>query len=63
MNGNIPADKNNITPITVCILSLSIIPFIKNNIPKNPKIPGKICEKINDPVNGIVYSLKFEYIF
>lgn len=50
-NGIIAARTNKTIPILVDLLSLSIIPDIRNKTPINPNIIGIICEKIKVPVN------------
>lgn len=52
--------KNRTTPIMVIIFSSSMIPFIINNIPKNPRIPGIICENNSDPAINLTFSF---YLF
>lgn len=45
-NGPMDATRNNIMPkMEICFCS-SIIPLMINNMLKNPKIKGKICENI-----------------
>ena len=53
MNGNMQPNTNRITPKIRLAFLLSIIPEAINKTPINPKITGKICEKIVDPVIAI----------
>lgn len=47
------ANTNKIIPKARLIFLSSIIPEVINKTPKNPKITGRICEKIVVPVIGI----------
>lgn len=52
-NGDTQANTNKKIPKTNFPLSSSITPVIVKITPNNPKITGKICENIVDPVIGI----------
>ena len=56
--------KNNIVPMTVNGLFLSIMPCINSRTPKNPKITGSICVNINipDAINYNLYLFFLNYI-